>query len=280
MLIALPNAFGDAVTNMAIDAALLESLPESLAVFRHYGWTEPAATFGYAQAYASVASELASGHQPVEPAQAYSEQISDSDAARTYKGHFTSSHATLVRRLTGGGIVDHRNDWTYALIIHASLPSAQTPATELYERVHRAIAQALTALQIETRLAPCPKTCTTVDPISSKILQSSKSDGGHHASQCFVTPAANDVLRPDGRKIAGAAMKRNRNGLLIQGSIDRGALQEDFDFVTFQAQLLGAISTELDLPTGTLDDIRPLFQSERIEKERQRFAGAEWNRRR
>lgn len=261
MLIALPNAFGDAATNMAIDAALLESLPDGLAVFRHYGWTEPAATFGYAQAYASVASELASGQPRTSQAQTGDAQ------AHTRRPR----HATLVRRLTGGGIVDHCNDWTYALVIHPSLPAAQTPATELYERVHRAIAQTLTALRIETQLAPCPKACTSAPPVSRTQ---------HPVAQCFVTPAANDVLRPDGRKIGGAAMKRNRNGLLIQGSLDRGALPEKFDFAVFQRQLVKDMTSALDLPAGTLDDIRPLFQSDLIQREKTRFFSDAWNQRR
>jgi lipoate-protein ligase A len=289
MLIALPNAFGDAATNMAIDTALLESLPTGLAVFRHYGWTEPAATFGYAQAYASVVSELAS-----------------------------CSHATLVRRLTGGGIVDHRNDWTYALILHAVLPAASIPATALYEHLHRAIAQTLGGLGLETRLAPCPKLCDNPHPpraLDARKVKTGASripdpasripypasripDPASHipdpasripdpasripdpASQCFVTPAANDVIRVDGRKIAGAAMKRNRDGLLIQGSLDRGALPENFDFITFQAQLIEALATALELPIGTLEDFRPLFQGGRIEKQKQRFASDEWNWRR
>lgn len=261
MLIALPNAFGDAATNMAIDAALLESLPTDLAVFRHYGWTEPAATFGYAQAYASVVSEFAS-----------------------------CSHATLIRRLTGGGIVDHRNDWTYALILHAALPAASIPATALYERLHRAIARTLDGLGLETRLAPCPKLCDNPHP--PRALDALRAKPGASriphpasripdpASQCFVTPAAHDVLRADGRKIAGAAMKRSRDGLLIQGSLDRGALPENFDFVTFQAQLIEALATALELPTGTVEDFRPLFQGERIQQEKQRFASDEWNWRR
>ena len=86
MLIALPNAFGDAATNMAIDAALLAHMPVGLAAFRHYGWQEPAATFGYTQQYHKVVTELASGYAPIEPAE-----------VRT----------TLTRRMTGGGIVDH-----------------------------------------------------------------------------------------------------------------------------------------------------------------------------
>jgi len=269
MLVALPNAFGDAATNMAIDAALLESLPEGLAAFRHYAWTEPAATFGYAQAYASVASELAQANAKPIP-----------DSARAPKEDFTSSHATIVRRLTGGGIVDHRNDWTYALVLHAALPAAKTPAAELYEHIHRAVGQTLADLGAETRLAPRPKACAS--PISHIPYPISHipSPISHNASQCFVTPAANDVLRPDGRKIAGAAMKRSRRGLLVQGSLDRAALPEDFDFSIFQAQLVEALAAALHLPTGTLEDLRPLFQSERIQTEKQRFASDGWNRRR
>jgi len=237
MLIALPNAFGDAPTNMAIDAALLENIPEGLAAFRHYGWLEPSATFGYAQHYTEV--ELSTG-----------------------------KHLTLVRRLTGGGIVDHRNDWTYVLVIHSSLPCAATPATELYAQVHRAISLSLIEMGIKSHLAPCPRHCDEAPQANDT------------PSQCFVTPAANDVLRPDGQKIAGAAMKRNRQGLLIQGSLDRAALPEAFDFAAFQEHLLTQCATALDLPLGELEDIRPLFNSECIEREKQRFFSEAWNERR
>ncbi len=263
MLIALPNAFGDAATNMALDAALLESLPEGLAAFRHYGWLEPAATFGYAQAYESVASVYSGG------------QSSTSAADRVIP-------PTLCRRLTGGGIVDHRNDWTYALVLHASLPAASIPATTLYEKIHRAISQTLDGMGIENQLAPCPKACAKTNPIMSRRSPEERRRNpiSNLPSQCFVTPAANDVLRADGQKIAGAAMKRSRHCLLIQGSIDRAALPEDFDYIGFQAQLIEAFATALDLPIGSLEDIRPLFKSERIEREKQRFASAEWNQRR
>jgi lipoate-protein ligase A len=255
MLIALPNAFGDAATNMAIDAALMESLPEGLAVFRHYGWTEPAATFGYAQRYQDVAS--------VAPL---------SDQARAPGEDCTPSHATLCRRLTGGGIVDHRNDWTYALIIHASLPCATIPATTLYEQIHQAIGSALDTFGVESRLAPCPKACQSLQPARPEPVG--------HTSQCFVNPAANDVLRPDGRKITGAAMKRSRHGLLIQGSIDRGALPDDFNYGLFQEKLTEALAATLDLPSGQLEDIRPLFRSDLIDKEKKRFASTQWTQRR
>ena len=247
MFIALPNAFGDAETNMAIDAALLVSMPVGLAAFRHYGWLGPAVTFGYAQHYNKVVSQLASDHVPVEPAQ---------------------DSATLIRRMTGGGIVDHRNDWTYALILHSSIPAASSPATDLYAQIHDAISQSLAKIGIDSRLAPCPRHCEEL-PIASDI-----------PSHCFATPAANDVLHPGGKKIAGAAMKRSRQGLLIQGSIDRSVLPKTFNFITFQKVLLKYLSSTLNLEPSELEDIRPLFKSEQIERERQRFAGDAWNRRR
>ena len=247
MFIALPNAFGDATTNMAIDATLLASIPVGLAAFRHYGWIGPAVTFGYAQHYNKVVSQLASDHVPVEPAQ---------------------DSATLIRRMTGGGIVDHRNDWTYALILHSSIPAASSPATDLYAQIHDAISQSLAKIGIDSRLAPCPRHCEEL-PIASDI-----------PSHCFATPAANDVLHPGGKKIAGAAMKRSRQGLLIQGSIDRSVLPKTFNFITFQKLLLKYLSSTLNLEPSELEDIRPLFKSEQIERERQRFAGDAWNRRR
>lgn len=263
MLITLPNAFGDAPTNMAIDAALLESIPTGLAAFRHYAWLEPATTFGYAQHYEKVVSELAQASRALGSEKLVSELASAHEPR--------SSYTTYTRRLTGGGIVDHRNDWTYALIIHSSLPCTSKPATLLYELIHKAIRRALKAMGTESRLAPCPKACNSPHP-ASRIP--------HSASQCFVTPAANDVLRPDGQKIAGAAMKRTRQGLLIQGSLDRGSLPGNFDFIRFQERLIQQLATVLALPIGKLEDIRPLFNSERIEKERKRFASEAWNQRR
>ena len=138
MFIALPDAFGDAVTNMAIDAALLANMPVGFAAFRHYGWQEPATTFGYTQEYHKVVSELALGNAPIEPAQA---------------------SATLTRRMTGGGIVDHRNDWTYSLILHSSVSAASTSATDLYAQIHHAISLSLDKIGIDSRLAPCPRHC-------------------------------------------------------------------------------------------------------------------------
>lgn len=233
-LIILPNAFGDAATNMAVDASLLYTLPKGIAAFRHYGWTEPAITFGYTQ------------------------RIAEIQAACPYD-------LCLCRRLTGGGIVDHRNDWTYALALQTDLPAAHAPATELYATIHRCIQQALESQLVKSQLAPCPRACGQPP--------TAKSAG---PDQCFVQPTTDDVIRDDGTKIAGAAMKRTREGLLVQGSIDRGALPDNFDFNTFADTFQQTLSRELAIPIGTTEDLRTLFDSPRIQEERQRFASEAW----
>lgn len=265
MLIQLPSAFGDASTNMAVDAALLETIPEGLALFRHYGWLEPAATFGYAQRYSDVQSTLEAS----------------SEAAPI---------ASLIRRLTGGGIVDHRNDWTYALLLHRSLRCTNSPATQLYKELHEAVSHVLTSMEIPTKLAPCPRRCPNpVSQIPNPVSQFPNPESriphpasriSNPASHCFTTPAADDVLLPDGRKVAGAAMKRTKKALLIQGSISRATLPDSFEFAAFQTAFVGAISRQLALSSGALEDIRPLFNAQRIATLRTQFQTDTWNQRR
>jgi len=222
---------------MAIDASLLYTLPAGIAAFRHYGWTEPAITYGYTQRSAAVAATCA-------------------------------EDLRLCRRLTGGGIVDHRNDWTYALALQGDLAAAAAPATELYATIHTCIQQALKKQLIPSQLAPCPRHCDNPPPVL---------DAPDH---CFLQPTANDVTRPDGTKIAGAAMKRAREGLLVQGSIDRGALPDEFNYHTFAEAFQQALASQLAIPIGTTEDLRSLFDSARIQQERERFESEAWINRR
>jgi lipoyl(octanoyl) transferase len=104
----------------------------------------------------------------------------------------------LVRRPTGGGLVPHDADWTYSLVFPPGHWWYASRATESYERVHEWIRDAFARLNITTELSPGRR----------KELP----------GQCFVGVEQNDVLW-QGRKIAGAAQRRNRQGLLIQGSV-------------------------------------------------------------
>jgi lipoate-protein ligase A len=104
----------------------------------------------------------------------------------------------LIRRPTGGGIVPHDADWTYSFVVPPNQEWYSLKAIESYRRIHEWIQSAFTKLKIETVLAPCCK----------------KSLPG----QCFVGHEKFDLLW-HGKKIAGAAQRRNKSGLLVQGSI-------------------------------------------------------------
>jgi len=104
----------------------------------------------------------------------------------------------LIRRPTGGGLVPHDGDWTYSLIFPPCASWYSLSAEGSYRRVHEWVRAAFAKMDVSTSLAPC---CRKALP-----------------GQCFAGHEKFDVLWHD-RKIAGAAQRRNRNGLLIQGSI-------------------------------------------------------------
>ena len=104
----------------------------------------------------------------------------------------------LVRRTTGGGLVPHNADWTYSLIFPPQHFWHRLKAAESYQRLHQWIARAFARLQVPAALAPARR----------------KEIPG----QCFAGAEKSDLLW-QGRKIAGAAQRRARTGLLIQGSV-------------------------------------------------------------
>lgn len=163
----LGSGLGSSAWNMALDEALLEAMPRlSRPVIRFYGWTEPAASFGYFQRYRDI--EAVTALRP------------------------------LVRRPTGGGLVPHDRDWTYSIAVPTSHECYALPATESYRRAHQWLHLAFEQLGVRTLLAP----------VSLK----------EQPGQCFVGYEQSDLLW-EGRKIAGAAQRRRKEGLLIQGSV-------------------------------------------------------------
>ncbi len=104
----------------------------------------------------------------------------------------------LIRRPTGGGLVAHLADFTYSLILPPGDAWYSLPAGASYLRMHEWIQAALKSLALAAELSP----------------HRQKSSPG----QCFVGAEQFDLLW-QGRKIAGAAQRRTRDGLLIQGSV-------------------------------------------------------------
>jgi lipoate-protein ligase A len=112
----------------------------------------------------------------------------------------------LVRRWTGGGIVFHGEDLTYSVVIPANDPVFAESPMSIYENVHRALRKALVANGERAELAPV---AGVVDAGTAIV------DRGFN---CFANLVRADVTI-DGRKVAGAAQRRTRGGLLQQGSV-------------------------------------------------------------
>jgi lipoate-protein ligase A len=152
-----------------------------------------------------------------------------------YFGHYAEvaehfDRLDIVRRWTGGGIVPHGDDLTYSVIIPAAHPFFLRSSLEVYAAVHEAIRRALETNHIAAILA---------DQAAPKI-----------SDDCFANAVRADVLS-DNRKIAGAAHRRSRTGLLHQGSIQRHDLPDRFreDFARilcdrFERQTLEAATLE------------------------------------
>lgn len=113
----------------------------------------------------------------------------------------------LVRRWTGGGIVLHGDDLTYSVIIPARDSLFVHSSISIYASVHSAIRNALVASGERAQMAPNK---------SPRVSES-----------CFANPVRADVM-VNGRKVAGAAQRRTRAGLLHQGSIQQIDLGKDF----------------------------------------------------
>jgi lipoyl(octanoyl) transferase len=230
----LPVRTAGAAENMAADFLLLQRYPEpGAARFRHYEWRRPAFTFGFSQKIAFVREKLAA-ELPID----------------------------LCRRPTGGGIVDHRHDWTYALVIPRGHPLEEMRATESYRLVHAALTEALVALG---------------QPAELKAVCEPPADGENCApgpGVCFQRAELFDVVNSQtGVKIAGAAQKRNKHGLLFQGSIEKdsiGTLDWEQFLEIFVAKLGRALQSDaVQMPW-------PEFAEGELEGLMEQYSSSEW----
>lgn len=223
-----------AAMNMATDEALL-GMAEVPSI-RFYRWNSPALSFGYFGKFADVADYAAK--------------------------------RDLVRRWTGGGIVLHGDDLTYSIIIPAREPVFAESSISIYATIHKALRDALVTNGESAELASVAGVAdagSVVDDSESVREQ----DRGYNGHQCFANPAYADVL-VNGRKVAGAAHRRTRAGLLHQGSIQHVDLTEDFP-VQF-ARALGEDCAECELKSGIV--------KRAVEISAQKYATQAWAQRR
>jgi lipoate-protein ligase A len=204
-----------AAMNMAIDEALLETAV--VPTIRFYRWRSPALSFGYFGKFSDVA--------------------------------IYAAERDLVRRWTGGGIVFHGEDLTYSIVIPSSDPVFDESSIAIYEKIHRALCEALNKIGKQAVVAGGVDPGRLVDGIRAAVSAS-----GYN---CFANPVPADVMM-DGRKIAGAAQRRTRRGLLQQGSIQGITMKTDL--AQKFAQALSANCSEFKVNEEIYRGARELVQ--------------------
>jgi len=183
----LPEESFDGPMQMALDEVLLRSVGRP--TLRIYRWSAPCVTFGYFQSQESV-------HQ-------------------VYPG------VPLVRRWSGGGMVEHGKDVTFSLMIPRGEPAASMAPASFYRELHRRLAGWLSlSLASEVRLAGEGDIVT--------------------GPQCFKAPAGDDLLM-SGQKILGGAQRRSSGALLYQGSL-QGLGSIPLDFPAMAASLSRSVA--------------------------------------
>ena len=201
--------------NMAIDEALLRNA--QFPVLRIYSWEQPCVSIGYFQK-----ATLAPADRP------------------------------MIRRYTGGGLVEHGNDLTYTLVLPPTHPLTTAGTLPSYQKIHEAVACALQKSGVPCLLA---------------TAQPQKDDPA-----CFLKPVPADVLDSQGRKLAGAAQRRTKQGCLHQGSIlltQRIPIQ----LVDLLSQSLVSCLGE----GGSASELTPAELREANSLEIQRYGTRDWN---
>jgi len=173
--------------NMAVDEALLRSAAErGRPLLRVYSWRQPAVSIGYFQ---------------------------------KFPAHLQGKYE-IVRRPTGGGLVYHGDgvDTTYTVVVPPPHALYRMKTADAYCAIHKAVAAAceLCSRESHSRLS---------DPIPQKrfapaiySLHQAQAVSPRGQYECFQNPVPGDVV-DDGRKLAGGAQRRNKSGMLHQGSI-------------------------------------------------------------
>jgi lipoate-protein ligase A len=191
----------DGPDQMACDEALLRIAP--IPVLRVFRWSEPWVSAGY-----FVAMDEARAVRPDLP---------------------------VCRRWTGGGIVVHEGDFTFALSVPKTEPLAALRPAESYRQIHEALVDALIELGCEAELSGT----------SAKA-----------PSECFAAPVEHDVTA-HGLKIAGGAQRRTRHGFLHQGSVQTNPpLPREFGEVL--ARCLASSVEKWSPPEGVEGQVRQL----------------------
>jgi lipoate-protein ligase A len=168
----LPDTIAGGPHQMAVDEVMLEGAAQGIASFRFYRWQPATVSLGYFRPERDRAREPDLTNLP------------------------------FVRRPSGGALLVHDRELTYAFALPPGLPWQRRAdrASAWLERMHEMIRLALGDLGIDCAAAE--------HPIPSAA----------HDALCFLNIARGDLLLK-GHKVVGSAQRRHRGALLQHGAI-------------------------------------------------------------
>jgi lipoate-protein ligase A len=178
------SAPADGAMNMATDEAILEAVGrgDSPPTLRLYKFVPATASLGYFQKLANAV---------------------DIEACRA-RGY------DVVRRPTGGRMVLHDDELTYAVIAPDNLPGLEQTVTESYHHLSEGLKAGLEFLGVDVSFAE-------------------QKPEGEGSAACFDAPSWYE-LNVAGRKIVGSAQVRAHGGVLQHGSVMMDFHAEDVAF--------------------------------------------------
>jgi lipoate-protein ligase A len=216
---------------MAIDEYLMTggADPDKAPILRFYAWEADAYTIGYFQRVDEVIKKYG----------------------------LDSAGIQVVRRLTGGGLVRHRKDLTFSLVIGHPNRFFPGDTKSSYLKINEALMAGLKTVYPELDFADC------------KTIPLGR---GGKERVCFESPACYDLLYK-GKKVVGASQRRSGGAILHQSTVFL-----DKDHKILREKILEGFKEkwkvdfkEASLTPEELDGAR--------KKEAARYASTEWARR-
>ncbi|PCI75266.1 hypothetical protein COB21_05875 [Candidatus Aerophobetes bacterium] len=182
----LNGADKEACLNMQIDKKLLSEVGKrGKPVIHIHRWKAPSATYGYFFPLAKHVKEEARGE---------------------------GSATVLARRPTGGGMVFHAFDISFAVVLPLNFPGISDVTVDNYKWINcaalRAVEKFLSTINPEKS-----------NPLLSLLEKESPKKKEEIGGFCMAKPTVYDVVLENGQKIVGAAQRRTKEGLLHQGTV-------------------------------------------------------------
>lgn len=208
-----------ASAQMAVDEAAFEAaLSDGITILRLYRWAVPAVTIGY---FDKVSQE--------EP-------------------------RPVIRRMTGGGLVEHGCDLTFCLTIPAEVPASQARTEARYHWIHESLYRALKAAGLNFDFV---------------------AENAGERGPCFSNPVKWDLVDAEGRKRVGGAQRKSRGAVIHQGSIQLGAgFENSGTFPDWAEEFARNLAREV---TPLPDSKQQGVEAAAAGYDRDKYGLAEWN---